>query len=234
MSVPISILNAAMAEALGEMEQEITKRTARGMSVQDAALEVVREAAIATKDIRFEGNNYSAEWVDEAKKRGLPNLKNTPEALAELVRPEAKEFLMRMRIFGESESDARYVVRLERYIKDIDIEVEALKNLVSGHVLPAAYRQLALLAGAGSGRAVKASIDKMDALVEALGAKINDLQSAAERAAGEHDQEARAKMLAEQVVPALASAREICDHVEESVADEFWTLPKYREMLSLI
>ncbi len=233
-SVPVSILNAAMAESLGEVEQEITRRTAGGMSVPDAALEAVRESVIATKNIRFEGNNYSAEWVEEAKRRGLPNLRNTPEALAELIRPEAKEFLMRMRIFGESESEARYVVRLERYIKDIDIEVEALKNLVSGHVLPAAYRQLALLAGAGSGRAVKGSMDKMDALVEALGGRINDLQSAAERAAGEHEHDARARVLADQVVPALASAREICDHIEESVADEFWSLPKYREMLSLI
>jgi glutamine synthetase len=126
------------------------------------------------------------------------------------------------------------MVRLERYIKDIDIEVEALKNLVSGHVLPAAYRQLGLLAGAGSGRAVKGALDRVDASVEALTAKIVELQSAAERAAGEHEHEGRAKVLADQVVPAMAAVREVCDRIEESVADEFWTLPKYREMLSLI
>ena len=192
-SVPISFLNAAMAEALGEFEQEISKRMAKGKSLQDAALEVVKDTVIATKAIRFEGNNYAAEWVEEAKRRGLPNLRNTPEALAELIRPETKEFLARMRIFGESESEARYVVRLERYIKDIDIEVEALKNLVSGHVLPAAYRQLALLAKAGAGRAIKAASDRMDALVEALGSRVVELQSAAERAAGEHEHEARAQ-----------------------------------------
>ena len=139
-----------------------------------------------------------------------------------------------MRIFGESESEARYVVRLERYIKDLDIEVEALKNLVSGHVLPAAYRQLALLAKAGSGRAVKGALDKMDGAVESLVAKLAELQSAAERAAGEHEHEGRARVLAEQVVPAMAAVREVCDRIEEGVADEFWSLPKYREMLSLI
>jgi len=233
-STPISFLNAAMAESLGEFEQEINKRTARGMSVQDAALEVVKETVIATRAIRFEGNNYSAEWVEEAKRRGLPNLRNTPEALAELVRPETKEFLARMRIFGESESEARYLVRLERYIKDIDIEVEAVKNLVSGHVLPAAYRQLALLSGAGTGRAIKGALDRMDASVEALSSRLVDLQTAAEGAAGEHEHDARAKVLADEVVPALAAVREVCDRIEESVADEFWTLPKYREMLSLI
>jgi glutamine synthetase len=233
-STPIAFLNAAVAEALGEFEQEISKRTGKGMSLPDAVLEVVRDTVIATKAIRFEGNNYSAEWVEEARRRGLPNLRNTPEALAELIRPETKEFLARMRIFGESESEARYVVRLERYVKDIDIEVEALKNLVSGHVLPAAYRQLALLAHAGTGRAIKSSLERMDASVEALGARVVELQSAAERAAGEHEHEGRARVLAEQVVPAMAAVREVCDRIEESVADEFWTLPKYREMLSLI
>ena len=193
-----------------------------------------KDMVIATKAIRFEGNNYSAEWVEEAKRRGIPNLKTTPEALAELVRPEAKEFMAKMRIFAEAESDARYHVRIERYIKDIDIEVEALKNLVSGHVLPAAYRQLALLAQAGSGRAVKASIERMDGAVETLTTRLADLQSAWEKAAADHEAANHARMLAEQVVPAMAAVREVCDKIEETVADEFWTLPKYREMLSLV
>lgn len=233
-STPIAVLNAAMAEALGEFEQAIGARLSKGASLQDAVLEVVRDAVIATKAIRFEGNNYAAEWVEEARRRGLPNLRTTPEALAELVRPEAKEFMARMRIFGEAESDARYHVRMERYIKDIEIEIEALKNLVSGHVLPAAYRQLGLLSKAGSGRAVKGAFDKMDLAVETLSSRVSDLQSAAERAAGEQGLEGHARLLAEQVVPAMAAVREICDRIEETVADEFWTLPKYREMLSLV
>ena len=233
-SVPISFLNAAMAEALGEFEQEISKRMAKGKSLQDAALEVVKDTVIATKAIRFEGNNYAAEWVEEAKRRGLPNLRNTPEALAELIRPETKEFLARMRIFGESESEARYVVRLERYIKDIDIEVEALKNLVSGHVLPAAYRQLALLARRAAAARSRARSTRWTPRSRPSATRVAELQTAAERAAGEHEHEARAKVLADQVVPAMAAVREVCDRIEESVADEFWTLPKYREMLSLI
>ena len=106
--------------------------------------------------------------------------------------------------------------------------------MASGHVLPAAYRQLALLSKAGGGRAIKGALDKMDASVEALTTRVAELQAAAERAAGEHEHEARAKALADQVFPAMAAVREVCDRIEESVADEFWTLPKYREMLSLI
>jgi glutamine synthetase len=233
-SLPVAFLNAAVAEALGEFESALTQRTAKGVKLQDAVLEVVREAVVATKSVRFEGNNYAAEWVDEAKKRGLPNLKNSPEALAELVRPEAKQFLARTKVFTEAESDARYHVRVERYIKDIDIEVEALKNLVTGHVYPAAYRQLALLNQAGAGKSVKASAEKVDASVESLSARMADLQAAVEKAAGQGDIEKHARALADKVIPAMAAVREVCDKLEESVADEFWTLPKYREMLFLV
>ena len=233
-SLPIAFLNAAVGEALGEFEDQLTLRTSKGASLQDAVLEVVREAVVATKAVRFEGNNYSAELVEEAKKRGLPNLKQSPEALAELIKPEAKEFLARTKVFTEAESDARYHVRMERYIKDLDIEVEALKNLVSGHVLPAAFKQLALLSQAGSGKTIRSTAERVEASIEALNTRVQDLQSAAEKASGAGDLAKHARILADQVVPAMAAVREVCDKIEETVADEFWTLPKYREMLFLV
>jgi len=232
-SLPIAFLNAAVGEALGEFEDQLTLRTSKGASLQDAVLEVVREAVVATKDVRFEGNNYAPEWVDEAKKRGLPNLKQSPEALAELVKPEAREFLARTKVFTEAESDARYHVRMERYIKDLDIEVEALKNLVSGHVLPAAFKQLALLSKAGSGKTIRSTAERVEASIEALNTRVQDLQAAAEKASGATDLVKHARILADQVVPAMAAVREVCDKIEETVADEYWSLPKYREMLFL-
>jgi glutamine synthetase len=233
-SLPVAFLNVAVAEALEEFEQALSARTSKGAGLQDAVLDVVRDAVIATKSVRFEGNNYAPEWVDEAKRRGLPNLKTSPEALAELVRPEAREFLARTKIFTDTESEARYHVRLERYIKDLDIEVESLKDLVTGHVLPAAYRQLGLLGQAGAGRTIRSSAERMEASVEALNSRVQDLQSACEKSSGEGDLAKRARVLADQVVPAMAAVREVCDRIEESVADEYWTLPKYREMLFLV
>jgi len=233
-SLPIAFLNAAVGEALGEFEDQLTLRTSKGASLQDAVLETVREAVVATKAVRFEGNNYSAELVEEAKKRGLPNLKQSPEALAELVKPEAREFLARTKVFTEAECEARYHVRMERYIKDLDIEVEALKNLVSGHVLPAAFRQLALLSKAGSGKTIRSTAERVEASIEALSTRVQDLQAAAEKASGAGDLVKHARILADQVVPAMAAVREVCDKIEETVADEFWTLPKYREMLFLV
>jgi glutamine synthetase len=232
-SLPVAFLNAAVAEALGEIEEAIKLRTAKGASLQDAALEVVRETVIATKSIRFEGNNYSAEWVEEARRRGLPNLKTTPEALGELTRPAAREFLARLKVFSETESEARYHVRMERYLKDIEVEVEALRGLLSTHVLPAAYRQHALLAGNGDSKAIRSALERLVAAMDDLTGRQADLQAAADRGAAE-TLEKKARILAEQVVPAMAAVREAADRIEEMVADDLWTLPKYQEMLFLV
>jgi glutamine synthetase len=233
-STPVAFLNAAVADALGGFAQAISSRTAKGASLQEVVLDVVREAVVETRDIRYEGNNYGLELVQEAQRRGLPNLRTTPEALAELVRPEAVQFLARTKVFSKAETEARYHVRLERYVKDIDIEVEALENLVSGHVLPAAYKQLALLSSAGGAKTARSALDRTSAAVDELSARMAELQAAADKAGKIGDLERHAHALAEQVVPVMGAVREVCDRLEETVADEFWTLPKYSEMLFLV
>jgi glutamine synthetase len=125
-------------------------------------------------------------------------------------------------------------VRLERYIKDIDIEVEALENIVSGHVLPAAYKQLALLSSAGGSKTARTALDRTAAAVDELSSRVSELQSVAEKAGQHGDVEKHAHALAENVVPAMAAVREVCDRLEEVVADEYWTLPKYSEMLFVV
>ncbi|MBI3932023.1 MAG: glutamine synthetase III [Acidobacteria bacterium] len=232
-SMPVAFLNAAVAEALAELEEALKARMAKGASLQDAVLDVVRESVVATKAIRFEGNNYAPEWVEEARRRGIPNLRTTPESLAELVRPEAKEFLSKTKVFSDAEIEARYHVKMERYVKDIEIEIEAVKNIVNTHVLPAAYRQHGLLAGAGQSKAIGSALEKVGAAIEDVTARMADLQSAADRA-GAEGLERKAQAYADQVVPAMAAVREVADRIEEIVSDDFWTLPKYREMLFLV
>jgi glutamine synthetase len=230
-STPVAYLNAAVGEALAEMAKDIAARREKGKSLEEAALEVIREAVKETKAIRFEGNNYAAEWVKEAKRRGLLNLRQTPEALAEMVRPEARAFLAAASVFSAGEIEARYHVKLERYVKDIEIEVEALRNLVATRVVPAAYRQLGLIAGppAVKTKAVKRLSDLLIGLEKHLAA----LQVAAEKGQS-LGLEKKAVHYAEKTVPAMAAVREAADQIEESVADEFWTLPKYQEMLLLV
>lgn len=233
-SLPVAFLNAAVGEALGELEAALSKRAKKGALAPEAVLEVVREAVVETRSIRFEGNNYAGEWVDEAARRGLLNLRRTPEALAELVRPEARAFLAHARVFGEAESDARYHVRLERYVKDVEIELEAMRSLVSAHVLPAAYKQLALLATAGSSKSVQEARKNVEEAVDAVNARLVELNAVSEKAGAESSLARHAERMAQEIVPAMASLREVCDTVEEQVADEFWTLPKYAEMLFIV
>ncbi len=234
-SMPVAFLNAAVGEALAEMEAALSSRLRAGLGLADAVLEVVNEAVVATRAIRFEGNNYAGEWVEEARRRKLPNLRTSPEALAEMVTPDARGFLARSRVFSEAETEARYHVKMERYVKDVEIEVEALTGIVNGHVLPAAYKQITLLAGAAeASRAAREALDRLNAAVDELAQHLSELTGAAAAAAGEASLEKRAAVQATEVIPAMAGVREAADAIEETVADEFWTLPTYHEMLFLV
>ncbi len=125
---PVTLLNAAVADGFEYVTTEIEKRVKAGKKVDAAALEVIKELARDTKAIRFEGNGYSDEWVKDAEKRGLPNLRKTPEALHAMVGAEAKSMLTRLGVFSDAELQSRFHVRIERYIKNLLIEVDTLKR----------------------------------------------------------------------------------------------------------
>ncbi len=244
-SMPLTVLNAAVAEALGELHEAITNRVHDGTEFKQAVIEVVRQATTETKAIRFEGNNYAAEWVDEAARRGLPNLSKTPEALAQLVTPEALAFFKSTGIFSEEEVHARYHVQLERYIKDCEIEIEALKGMVQTQIFPAAYEQQELLSESTT---KMVALLKLNSEAEPAKAQLAQLTNCAQAIAElqtrltvlnsvvgtlEHSDELadKATIMATKVLPAMVDVREICDALEDVVADHFWPLPKYREML---
>jgi len=237
---PIVLLNAAVAEALGEMIEQIKATTKKNKPVEDAVLAVVREAFKETAAIRFEGNNYSEEWVKEAEKRGLLNLRRTPEALEQLTTRQAKTLLTKLGIFTKEELESRYHVRMERYVKDMLIEMHTLKEIVDTVVLPAAFDYSATLA-ASAANAVTAGIkvvpqvdaaNELGTLIESLRARRSALVAAIEKAEGLHDDLAKqAKFLTSTGADTMLAAREVSDQIELSVADDCWPLPKYREIL---
>src|SRR6476469_3200145 len=124
---PIVLLNAAVAEAIDEIMTALRAELKKTKKVDDAVLKVVRPIFKDTAAVRFEGNNYSEEWVKEAAKRGLLNLRRTPEALEQLVSRPARTLLNKLGILNKAELESRYHVRLERYVKDILIEMHTLK-----------------------------------------------------------------------------------------------------------
>ncbi|MFL5606114.1 MAG: glutamine synthetase type III, partial [Gemmatimonadaceae bacterium] len=237
---PIVLLNAAVAEALDEIREAIEANLKRGKSVDDVVLKVVGDVFKETANIRFEGNNYAEEWVKEAEKRGLPNLRRSPEALEQLVTKQSRNLLTRLGIFNKAELESRYHVRLERYVKDMLIEMHTLKEIIDTLVLPAAFTYSGQLATSAS-HAVTAGIkqvpqvaaaNEIGELIAALRSRRDALDSAIAKAEALHDDlPKQAKFLTSAGADAMAAVRESSDAIELKIADELWPMPKYREML---
>jgi len=237
---PIVLLNAAVAEVIGDITAELKAEIKKSKKVDDAVLKIVRRIFKETAAVRFEGNNYSEEWVEEAEKRGLPNLRRTPEALKQLVTKQSRQLLTKLGIFSEAEIDSRYHVRLERYIKDMLIEMHTLRETIDTMVLPAALGYVGSLATAAA-RAKEAGIKVIPQLDPAnkLGKLIQELQSARtalgkaiDKAEGMHEEiEEQAEFLTGTGAETMAATRRASDALEVSIDDELWPLPKYREML---
>jgi glutamine synthetase len=237
---PIVLLNAAVAEAIGEITTALKAELKRTKKVDDAVLKVVRPIFKETSPVRFEGNNYSDEWVVEAEQRGLPNLRRTPEALAQLATRQARTLLTKLDIFTEDELESRYHVRLERYVKDMLIEMHTLREMVDTLVLPAAYGYAGKLAeSAAAAKTAGITVTPQVAAANKLGGMIVELQKhrdalvgVIDRAEGMHDALAKqAQLLTAAGADSMARVRACCDAIELSIDDECWPLPKYREML---
>jgi glutamine synthetase len=237
---PIVLLNAAVADAITEITTALKAELKKTKKVEDAVLKVVRPIFKETAPVRFEGNNYSEEWVKEAKKRGLLNLRRTPEALAQLVTKQSRELLTSLGILTDEELDSRYHVRLERYIKDMLIELHTLREMVDTYVLPAAYAYHGSLSNA-AGQAKTAGIkqipqidaaNRLGKLITELRTQADKLSTVIDKAEGMHDAaEKQAAFLTSTAADTMAAVRSCSDALEVSVSDECWTLPKYREML---
>ncbi|MDB4888153.1 MAG: Glutamine synthetase type protein [Gemmatimonadetes bacterium] len=237
---PIVLLNAAVAEALDEITEAIKANTKRGKSMDDVVLGVVREAFKESASIRFEGNNYSEEWVKEAAKRGLLNLRRSPEALDQLLTKQSRSLLTSLGIFTKAELESRFHVRLERYSKDMLIEMHTMKEIVDTLILPAAFSYSGALSTSAA-HAVSAGVknvpqvdaaNEIGGMITTLRERRDELEKTIEKAEGMHHEPAKqAKLLTTAGADSMAAVREASDALELKVADELWPLPKYREML---
>ena len=237
---PVMLVNVAVADAIGELTEELKAELKKTPRIDDAVMEVVRKSFKESSPIRFEGNNYSDEWVKDAEKRGLPNLRRTPEALEQLVSKQSKAALTGLGVLNEAELDSRYHVRLERYIKDMLIELHTLQQLIDTMVLPASYEYVGRLvdsAAAAKSAGVKVvpqveAANRIGALIEALEEQRAGLAKVIEKAEHMHDDAGKlAKYLTSTAADAMAATRQAADALELVVSDEVWPLPKYREML---
>ena len=193
-----------------------------------------------TPAIRFEGNGYSEEWVREAKRRGLLNLRRTPEALDQLKTPTTRKLFATLGILSEVELESRYHVRLERYSKDMLIEMHTMRELVETQILPAALAYLGVVADAAQkSKAAGLKINPAAAAATALAKRVTELQkrvsalhAAVEKAEGMHETPAKcAQFVTSTGADCMAAVREVTDALELAIGDDYWPLPRYREMV---
>ncbi len=237
---PVMLLNATVAEAIGELTESIRKELKNTDSRDDAVLKVIRDAFKQTTAIRFEGNNYSEEWVKEAKKRGLPNFRRTPEALEQIITKPSRELFTSLGILTKEEIDSRYSIRLERYIKDMLIEMHTLAEMANTLVLPAGYGYAGSLAK-GAAQAKSAGVkpnpqlqaaNDAGVMVVALQKSAAALVKAIDKAElMHHDAEKQARFLTADGAAAMEAVRIASDKLEVNIGDGYWPLPRYREML---
>jgi glutamine synthetase len=237
---PVTLLNVVVADAISEITASVRETLKKTKRVDEAVLKVVRQVFKDSTPIRFEGNNYSDEWVKEAKKRGLPNLRRTPEALKEMISKQSRAVLNGLGVLSKEELESRYHVRVERYVKDMLIELSTLREMVDTMVIPAAYSYLNQLTNAAAqakaaGIAVVpqiATANQVGELVQELQEHREDLTDIIARAEAKHDDPAgQAEMLTTEGAETMAEVRKVSDTLELVVSDDCWPLPKYREML---
>ena len=241
-SIPIAILNAAVAESLEEMNllleklDEVNEKTLLGM---------LRNVITESRAVRFEGNNYSEEWAAEAKDRGLPNNKNTPQALEVWTDEKTRSFVKSAGLLSEEEMDARYHVRMEHYCHIRNIEAELMVRLLNTYVLPPAFsyqreiaEAVASLKDVGiSGDVTKIQLGQLKGLAENVSALLvsrDELSAAIATAEGMSDAGARAHSYADSVLPSMEKARVYADALEEQLPASSWELPTYHELLFLM
>ncbi len=237
-AVPMSILNAAVADVFAQATVRLKKLLGEKGSRDEAVMELTRQLATESRFIRFEGNNYSAEWREEALKRKLPVLDRTADALKVLADKKATEFLISTKVLSEDEIHARYHIGVERYVKTLLIELYTMTDMVNSYVLPALERQIAHTGAAGAVMSAEAKrsfttarMAPLEKTYEEILGRLGDLKTALDRVDQLHDEEKKMSVIADDLVPLARRLREQCDLAEGMVAEQYWALPKYREML---
>jgi glutamine synthetase len=239
-SWPTTVLNTIIADALHELAGRLEKAFGKNPTPakQEQAVRAVLQKLVKDhKRVLFNGDGYDKAWHAEAAARGLPNFRDSVDALACLRSKENAEVFRRHKVLSKAELDSRTTIFFEKYCKQLVIEAETMVSLVRTQVLPASWRhQTEVIEALAATEAVDLENPELRAEVERLVDMVRACQvrlAALESSLGtDHADPARhAAAIRDKVVPAMAGLREVVDELEKHVAADFWPLPKYREML---
>ncbi len=246
-STSIAVVNTVVAESMNAIALMIQDEQKKTKNFEAAVLAVLARVIKQTKNIQFEGNNYSQEWVEEAKRRGLQNEPSSPEALKAFIKPENIELFEKHGVLSRVEMVARYHIWVEMYTKILEIEARTLSEMVNTQVIPPAFtfqsdvaNGLDMLLDYSEDKSIKmpegAVEDRKELFTEITEdilyvrknlKKMNDLLKKAEST----ELEDKARIYFSQLKPLMEHVRKHVDDLESKMPDELWLLPKYKEML---
>jgi glutamine synthetase len=241
---PMTILNTIMADTLIAFKKEVDELIEKGDKKEIAVLQVIRKYITESKKIRFEGDNYSEAWAQEAAKRGLNNFKDTPRALDVFGTKSTQSLFERHKIFSHVELEARHEIMMEEYVKKLQIEARLMGYLCSNSVLPVAIRyQNEIIENVKGLKEIglpASSYESQLRIIEVISNHINAISSNVEAMINARKEanaieimHARAEAYCDKVKPYFDTIRYHADKLELIVDDQMWVLPKYREMLFL-
>ncbi len=232
------MLNAAMAETLKEFADRL-----EGVPDFESALhDLIKETIKAHKRIIFNGNGYDDAWIAEAtEKRGLLNLRTTPDALATVLEKKNVEMLTSLKIFSEAEIHSRYEICLENYCKTVNIEGLTMVDMARKEILPAVEAYLGDLSGTVAAKTAavpglackyeKELISKLSKLADEIGDAVSSLDTTLIRLKAVPDITDAAYVIRDVVLQKMAELRVVCDEAESITADKYWPFPTYGDLL---
>jgi len=240
-AAPMTILNVIVGRQLIRFKGEVDKLIKKGIEQDTALLTIIKQYINESKPIIFEGDGYSEEWKKEAKKRGLSNTPNTPEALKVYKTKKVRDLFTTTGLFSEAEMDAHYEVMFETYSLKMDIEARTLVDLSRNMVLPAALayqtkvaKNIAQLKNAGMSEDTHTGQTKLlknlSKLIERL-IEVTDKLDHSINKTHKSDFEDTAHAFCYKVKPLMMDLRTVSDELELIIEDSMWPLAKYREMM---
>ena len=232
-----TILNTAVAKELKGYADELEKAD----DFTSAAIALVKRTIRDHRRVIFNGNGYTAEWEEEAAKRGLPNKKNTPAALPALIEPKNIALMEDFGVLTKVEMESRYEVEMEHYSKIINIEALTMLEMARKQLLPAINAYMSEVANtAASKLAVSEAISvrsetktltRLSTDADAMSDAIDALQAAVDTAEAMTDESAKAVSFHDDVLPKMDALRAAADDAETICGEDYWPLPSYSKML---
>lgn len=242
---PMIILNTIVADQLIKFKNDVDQLISKNVKKDEAIYQILKKYITESKLIRFEGNNYSEEWINEAEKRGLSNIRSTAYALSSYIEEKTIGLFEKHDILTRRELEARYDIKMENYAKKLQIESRVIGDLAKNHIIPLAIKyQNTLIENAmglkevlDSKTYVKLSKNQVETLKE-ISEHISQIRANTEAMLDERKKANKLPSVVEiaisyndNVKPFFDKIRYHVDKLELLVDDSLWPLPKYREIL---